>query len=235
MHSELELKSCPFCGGNASAPQDRASVSCLNGACTVNPSVSAFSRARAIEFWNRREASTRSTGGSEAKPVAWRWNAGDDNYPDAYQFAVTKEIAEMRAGLVGAKPDPLYTSPPGGSEAAGVKAVTPLEWPDIHAYVEGYEWRGDGDYTPNEQERTLIEDAIHGYVGEVEQVLGPAPSSPEGIAARDAVIEDIAQRLVVLALGIEQVPFDRRSVRRGIAELAVEAARALRSPGSSKA
>lgn len=39
------------------------------------------------------------------------------------------------------------------------------EWDSVHEYVERYEFRGDQDYTPNEHEKALIEDAINGYVG----------------------------------------------------------------------
>ncbi len=34
----------------------------------------------------------------------------------------------------------------------------------VHEYVETYEFRGDTDYTPNDHEKTLIEDAIAGYL-----------------------------------------------------------------------
>lgn len=33
-----------------------------------------------------------------------------------------------------------------------------------HAYAQEYEFRGDTDYTPNDGERTMIEDAIIGYL-----------------------------------------------------------------------
>lgn len=36
-----------------------------------------------------------------------------------------------------------------------------------HAYAQEYEFRGDVDYTPSDFERTMIEDAILGYLGEV--------------------------------------------------------------------
>lgn len=35
-----------------------------------------------------------------------------------------------------------------------------------HAYAQEYEFRGDTDYTPSDFERTMIEDAILGYLGE---------------------------------------------------------------------
>lgn len=40
----------------------------------------------------------------------------------------------------------------------------------VHEYVENYEFRGDGDYTPNEGECVLIEDAIHGFIAELGQL-----------------------------------------------------------------
>lgn len=36
---------------------------------------------------------------------------------------------------------------------------------NVHEYVESYEFRGDQDYTPNDREKVLIEDAIAGYLG----------------------------------------------------------------------
>lgn len=39
----------------------------------------------------------------------------------------------------------------------------------IEEYVDGYCWRGDeGDYTPNEQEKAMLIDALHGADGEVD-------------------------------------------------------------------
>ncbi|MGO4673010.1 hypothetical protein AB4Z40_08930 [Bosea sp. 2YAB26] len=35
---------------------------------------------------------------------------------------------------------------------------------NVREYVEGYEFRGESDYTPNDREKTLIEDAIAGYL-----------------------------------------------------------------------
>lgn len=44
--------------------------------------------------------------------------------------------------------------------------ATERPWDMVGAYVDDYEFRGgDGDYSPNPNERVLIEDAIHGYVG----------------------------------------------------------------------
>ena len=43
--------------------------------------------------------------------------------------------------------------------------MDPTTWPDVREYVGSYELRGDnGDYTPNERERLMIEDAIQGYI-----------------------------------------------------------------------
>lgn len=39
---------------------------------------------------------------------------------------------------------------------------------DAHEYVDGYEFRGDGDYTPTDHEKALIEDAILGAIGAIE-------------------------------------------------------------------
>ena len=43
---------------------------------------------------------------------------------------------------------------------------------DVEGYVEEYELRGDDcDYTPNEQEKLLIIDAINGVVGNIHERL----------------------------------------------------------------
>lgn len=36
----------------------------------------------------------------------------------------------------------------------------------VHEYVQDYEWRGDQDHTPTDDEKALIEDAINGYLAE---------------------------------------------------------------------
>lgn len=47
----------------------------------------------------------------------------------------------------------------------------------VHEYVAEYEFRFDGGagYTPTEQERAMIEDAIHGYVGQDGTYAGRRP------------------------------------------------------------
>ncbi|MFC5374020.1 hypothetical protein ACFPIF_15760 [Brevundimonas faecalis] len=50
---------------------------------------------------------------------------------------------------------------------------------DVEEYVEGYEFAGDeGFYTPTEDERTLLIDAIHGVLSELS--LAAAPATEEG-------------------------------------------------------
>lgn len=52
----------------------------------------------------------------------------------------------------------------------------------IYDYVQSYEWRGDnGDYTPNDADREMLEDAIVGYLSAIE----PAPS-PRAQAMEEA-------------------------------------------------
>lgn len=47
--------------------------------------------------------------------------------------------------------------------------TTANELMTVEEYVDGYCWRGDeGDYTPNEQEKALLIDALHGAIGEVD-------------------------------------------------------------------
>lgn len=38
-----------------------------------------------------------------------------------------------------------------------------------HQFAQEYEFRGDTDYTPNDGERTMIEDAICGYLAAIEE------------------------------------------------------------------
>ena len=48
---------------------------------------------------------------------------------------------------------------------------------DVEDYVAGYEFRGDGgDYMPNDQDRSLLIDAIHGAIGEMQDNLRNAQS-----------------------------------------------------------
>jgi len=60
------------------------------------------------------------------------------------------------------------------------------EKPDVRAFVDSYEFRADdGDHTPTEAERALIEDAIHGYLA----------ASPEPVPATNQAgeVEDPAK------------------------------------------
>ena len=54
----IELKPCPFCGGNDLAVESATpdwSVACLNPACPVKPDCwIGFSRKQAVEGWNTR-------------------------------------------------------------------------------------------------------------------------------------------------------------------------------------
>ena len=47
----------------------------------------------------------------------------------------------------------------------------------VSEFVNEYEFRGDADYTPNDHEKTLIEDAIHGWIASQEEAL---PVTQEG-------------------------------------------------------
>lgn len=41
--------------------------------------------------------------------------------------------------------------------------TTPVLKIDVDEYADNYEFRGEDDYTPNEEERVLIRDALYGY------------------------------------------------------------------------
>lgn len=58
---------------------------------------------------------------------------------------------------------------------------------NVHEYVESYEFRGDQDYTPNDHEKALIEDAILGFLG---LSATPAPQASGGLEAVKKAIRD---------------------------------------------
>jgi hypothetical protein len=50
---------------------------------------------------------------------------------------------------------------------------------NVHKYVNGYEFRGDGtDHTPTENERAMLEDAIEGYLSALSTPTPPASDAP---------------------------------------------------------
>ncbi|KAB0573416.1 hypothetical protein [Brucella pituitosa] len=52
----------------------------------------------------------------------------------------------------------------------------------IYDYVQGYEWRGDnGDYTPNDADREMLEDAIVGYLSAIEPSPSPRAQALEAL------------------------------------------------------
>ena len=62
-------------------------------------------------------------------------------------------------------------------------------WPELESfvddYIDGFEFRGDeGDYTPNDKERFLIEDCVAGLLHELNQKgwLPQSPSAPDSVA-----------------------------------------------------
>jgi hypothetical protein len=59
------------------------------------------------------------------------------------------------------------------------------EMPNVHEWVQGYEFRFDegGGYTPTEQERAMLEDAINGYLGDSLPQVG----KPDAVLLRDAL------------------------------------------------
>lgn len=76
-----------------------------------------------------------------------------------------------------------------GADPLHPKTTEPEEkrfWPELESFVEdyigGYEFRGDeGDYTPNDRERFLIEDCAAGLLHEMNQEgwLPQSPSTPQ--------------------------------------------------------
>lgn len=75
------------------------------------------------------------------------------------------------------------------SESSSVVPETEQFWPKLESlvddYIDGYEFRGDeGDYTPNDRERFLIEDCVAGLLHELNQEgwLPQSPSAPHSAA-----------------------------------------------------
>lgn len=82
-------------------------------------------------------------------------------------------------------PAPVTHMAPVDWENAGDPVVKLFVGFDVEGYVEEYELAGDdGDYSPNEEEKTLIADAIHGVVFKIHEELRkliplqPASSGP---------------------------------------------------------
>lgn len=75
--------------------------------------------------------------------------------------------------------DTHLTAKPVDVAAVREQALAVLRDINIHEEVEGYEWRGDGDYMPNDQEKALLEDFGGGLIGRVEEViLALSPAEP---------------------------------------------------------
>lgn len=88
----------------------------------------------------------------------------------------------------------------------------------VRAFVDDYYFAGDeGDFTPNEWQRAMIEDAIHGYLAEQPSLSGPSAEHVEKLVAYlDANGDDEAAELVRnLAAASRPTPI-------GISELADE-------------
>lgn len=84
------------------------------------------------------------------------------------------KIERMRAALEAA----FHTHP-----STAVKTLMTVE-----EYVDGYCWRGDdGDYTPNEHEKALLIDALHGAVEEVSADFVFASRHNDGTGQCEAV------------------------------------------------
>lgn len=77
----------------------------------------------------------------------------------------------------------------------------------IEDYVDGYCWRGDeGDYTPNESEKALLIDALHGAIGVVAHLSAtPTPPAQAGEVGQQHVegLEKALRQIATRALVIE--------------------------------
>ena len=106
-----------------------------------------------------------------AKWLRYAWDGLQDRdisaeYPDwthnsfgGYQLQGGKPALRKVASAILA-----LSSPLSAGDAGEIETITP------HSYAQEYEFRGDGgDYTPTDAERTMIEDAICGYLGELSE------------------------------------------------------------------
>jgi hypothetical protein len=77
-----------------------------------------------------------------------------------------RDVAELRSDARSA-----LNRAQGGRGAEAVSVDLKEYWQKLQAlvddYVSGYEFRGEGDYTPNEKEQSLIEDCIDGLLHEL--------------------------------------------------------------------
>lgn len=73
-----------------------------------------------------------------------------------------------------------------GAEVVDLKEFWQKLQTFVDDYVSGYEFRGDGDYTPNEKEQILIEDCVAGLLhelsteGYLSKPAQPNPVGPDG-------------------------------------------------------
>lgn len=196
MHSELELKSCPFCGG---APEIKGFViGCPNKDCW-GPSIRHIAnREDAIAAWNRREASTQSTGGSEAPQCCIcgkkglstvEGNGGTECQLEDGRWTCSADCYWHAADILE------NGIPPGGSEAVGVLARLRGEGWSVAVHNDFYRLNGEAHTF-----WLLIHPSGRWVRGEgrtddeaLAAVSRSALTQPEGIAARDAVIEEQVQ------------------------------------------
>jgi len=65
---------------------------------------------------------------------------------------------------------------------------SPEKMERLNAYIADYEFRGDTAYRPTDNERALIEDALHGWLAEEEDLAAArqiaALTQPNGAGAR---------------------------------------------------
>ena len=189
-----------------------------------------------------REASTQSTGGSEAVASI-----------EIFDGHGTMYVEEGAFKLPDGKYD-LYTSPPGGSEAVEVKA--PIRGPTYYTEGKDADWFEqlddtefakrasyaamdivDGDFARIEDYIPVVA-ILGGAADRIRRLLAAAP--PEGIAARDAVIEEV-RPLIEAAEGLSYgedwnngTQAKLHGYRQKLLDALPRALRALRSPASSK-
>jgi hypothetical protein len=92
-------------------------------------------------------------------PVSWRWRArGATEWiydpTDQWREEHLNDDIEFQPLYAVATPSAV-DRPSGGQHERG---------PSVSDYVRDYEYRGDQDYKPNENEQAVIEDAIEGYL-----------------------------------------------------------------------
>lgn len=150
-----ELKLCPFCGNDEASTMYNpiGEIWCFAIGCGAK--MIARTEDEAITLWNKRVLSSAEPNHCDLPEISRRILAvgGRNNEAGYVEFGSTQAVRAFAIKLI------------------RDQVTAALIDIDIHEEVEGYEWRGDGDYTPNDQEKALLEDFGNGLIGRIDEVI----------------------------------------------------------------